>query len=54
VLYLINPDNLPKDPDSGLFPDSVLDRLPNSFRILALYLFAVSMIGAFLMKSKKQ
>lgn len=52
ILYLINPDNLEKD-EHGIFPDQVLDRLPNTFRICALYIFCCCMIGAILMKSKK-
>lgn len=53
VLYLINPDSLPKDKETGLFPDEVLDRLPESLKIVAVYLFVICLIGAFLMKSKK-
>jgi len=44
VVYIVNPNNIKPD-DKGLYPDDVIDRLPDVFIFLSLYFLFIGLLG---------
>lgn len=48
LVYVVNPDNIGKDPVNKIFPKEIGENLPMALRILSAVYFAIGLLGVIL------